>query len=133
MLSTKSMQAMLRNLKQFEETVDEFYGVGEANKNGITIQNLQDKTVVLVQLAGMKKEDVTVSVVGKDSIMVNAKREPVKYEGFTSGVWEVKKNFYIERDSLDFDSMEASMEDGLLVLAIPLKKSGSKIKKIEIK
>lgn len=92
--------------------------------NAMKVVNMEDKLLVHLELAGYKKNDVSVMLLRGEEFEIKASN--------SFGV--KKKSLSINNDGMDLDNISASMQDGLLTIEIPYKSKAKKVtRSIEIK
>ncbi|MEM4725969.1 MAG: Hsp20/alpha crystallin family protein [Nitrososphaerales archaeon] len=97
----------------FEDFNREFDKIFRTNDLDLmfNVEHTKDSKKIYLDLPGVKKEDVTVTV-DKNHIIVEAERK-----GYISGKY--RKSFSLPND-LDTSRTELSLEDGVLTITIPV-------------
>jgi HSP20 family protein len=92
------------------------------------------KVIIRLEMPGVKKEDLDVRI-EKDELIVSGKREPVKVEGRYLLRERADADYakvYTLDETIDHDSIDAVIENGILTIKLAMKES-VKPKKIEVK
>ena len=130
------------SLTLFDRFFDDDFFVFPTIWNELAIRNpLHDiiknekEYVVEMQLAGVKKENISLSL-NDDVLTIKAERKEVddqKYNKKQTFYGKYEKSFTLP-ESVDIENIQASFEDGILKLNIPKLEKEEKItKQIEIK
>jgi HSP20 family molecular chaperone IbpA len=82
---------------------------------------------LLIEMAGFKKDDVYINVVG-DYLFLEAEKKPSEKPTLRKS--KISRKYFLDSKTLDCDSMTAVLEDGILEIFIPKYKKVSR--KIEI-
>ena len=103
----------------------------------VDIEENDDDYIVLLELPGMKKEDVKISfhddilTVSGEKKVENAEKNNGNYHYFERRFGKFERSFRINSDIIS-EKIEATMKDGVLTISLP-KAEISKPKQIEVK
>lgn len=97
-------------LDELNKELDKFFMTNDLDVM-YNVEHTKDAKKVYIDLPGVKKEDVTVTI-NKQTITVEAERK-----GFISGKY--RKTFTVSLD-VDTSKTQLSMEDGVLVITLPV-------------
>ena len=128
--------------RRFTDLLDDFFNEAVTSSNnfmpGLDVSETDDQFQVNVELPGMKKEDIDVSlennrltVSGERSFEKEHDKNGTKYHRVESRYGAFERSVQLP-DNVDAESIEAAYEDGILKISID--KSEDKVRKqIEIK
>lgn len=125
----------------FDDLFGNFFNVSVVDSNGAkvpvhdVIENDKEYVVEML-LPGVKKEDVSISI-EKEVMTIKAERKEIKdlkYNRKQTYFGKYERSFILP-DDVDTDNIDASLNDGVLIVTVPKletsKKAGKKI--VEIK
>jgi HSP20 family protein len=130
----KSMDLFSR----FDELEKGFFGLSKMNNFNTDIRDEGDKFVIESELAGFRKEDISLDING-DTLTISAKHNSIREDK--------EENKYIRRErsfssysrsfdvsTVDTDKINAEYTNGLLSLSLPKKEPVKpQVRKLEIK
>lgn len=95
--------------------------------------NLADREVLKIEVAGFKKEEISIERVNDRAIKVSVeKEEHEEIKGKREFVMESCSRIYTTRRDIDFDNVKASVENGILIIEMPYIKENTNFRKITI-
>ncbi len=92
----------------------------------VDIQELGDKYILHVELAGVKKEEVKISVLDDGSLSISGKKDNIhseigKNKIRTERLYGVFKRQFILPENADMDTIKAEYQEGVLEISITKK------------
>ena len=114
----------------------ESHRVGGGTYPPVNVLNGPDDMVVQCEVAGVKREDLDLSITGETLVIKGTKHPPaadeaMRYQRRERGFGEFNRTIVLP-DKVDLDKVEATVEAGILTVRLP-KSEAAKTRKIEIK
>lgn len=134
------LEALRREVDRlFREAFREFMGEEPIRRGAwlppVDVYETDTEVVVVMELPGIKKEDVTIELTD-DVLTIRGKRERVRKEGETYHIVERAYGEFERRFNLgvpiDRERVEATFKDGVLTIRLP-KAERVRPRKVEIK
>jgi HSP20 family molecular chaperone IbpA len=109
----------------FNTIFDEFYGLTKRINESLQTYHTDESTVCIMDLPGYNKENLKVelkegvlSIEGKRSIKVDGIKDPIRNHSISRS--------YTIGNKFDEEKIKAEMNDGILMITLPLKSESKK-------
>ena len=126
-------------MRQMQREMDRMVGLAGQVGGGVyppvNVWTSPDQTLVQCEVAGVKREDIDVSLTGDTLVIKGVKRgrddSSLRYQRSERGAGEFSRTIVLS-DAVEADRIEASLQDGLLEIRLP-KAESAKPRQIAIK
>lgn len=130
------LRVMARELDRLMGRQQEYQQVGGGVYPPINVYSGSDDMVVQCELAGVKREDLDLSITGETLVIKGAKHsaakdDEVRYERRERGVGEFSRTVVLP-DRVEPSKVEANFKNGILTIRLP-KAEAAKPRQIRVK
>ncbi|HOD80646.1 MAG: 18 kDa heat shock protein [Planctomycetes bacterium ADurb.Bin126] len=130
------LRVMARELDRLMGRQQEYQQVGGGVYPPVNVFSGSDDMVVQCELAGVKREDIDLSITGETLVIKGAKHtaakeEDVRYERRERGVGEFSRTVVLP-DRVEPSQVQATLKDGILTIRLP-KSEAARPRQIPVK